>query len=266
MPSSHHVGLAVGPKKQAQWFELGLKVHPHIRVTSISSASNESGSRFDLLVIDGDNPGPNFIPHYQEYLKSLGLCDLLVLGQPGCPALMTVEWEPERTFFVAKPYSIEDVLKTILQKLESSAASGSAAVVPPPPPSSLSARSGGVGGVAVPEPASAGPARSKSLGYLSTLKLADLVQMLCLSGWTGRIDVQNLSSGQTGSVHIRDGSVIDAQQETLIAEQACYQMLAWGRCQFEFSEEAVPVSETVRTPWQGILLEGARLYDEGSVS
>jgi len=253
MPSISHVGLAVWPKKQAQWFELGLKVHPHLRAMIISNESTESGTRLDLLVIDGDNPGPNFISHYHSYRQSFGLPDLLVLGQPGCPALMTIEWEPSRTCFIAKPYLIEDVLKTILQRLE-------AASAPEPPPAPP---------VPVREPAAveagASPPRAKSLGYLSTLKLADLVQMLCMSSWTGKIDIQNLATGETGTVHIREGAVVDAQQEGMIAEQACYRMLAWGRCQFEFVEDAAPVSETIRMHWQGILLEGARLFDEGAI-
>lgn len=253
MPPVSHVGLAVWPRKQAQWFELGLKVHPHIRASIISNESTESGSRLDLLVIDGDNPGPNFIAHYHSYTRSFGLCDLLVLGQPGCPALMTIEWEPQRTLFIAKPYLIEDVLKTILKRLESAAA----AAVPEPP---AVARREDVPPVPVVE-----APRSKSLGYLSTLKLADLVQMLCMSSWTGRIDIQNLGTGETGSVHIRDGVVVDAQQDGLIAEPACYRMLTWGRCQFEFTEEAAPVSQTVRAHWQAILLEGARLFDEGAI-
>lgn len=250
MPTIYYVGLAIGPKKQAQWLELGLQAHANIRTVSIATAGNESAVPLDLWVIDGDNPGPNFLAHYQACLRSMGLGHLLVLGQPGCPALMMVEWDPQRTVFVAKPYAIEDVLRTILQCLEKKSSTTAASTAspqqrPPAPPTASSPR--------------------KSLGYLSTLKLADLLQMLCMNGWTGRIDIENLGNGENGTVHIRDGNVVDAQQGSQVGESACYRMLAWGRCQFEFTEDAAPLSQTVTTPWQAILLEGARLYDEGSI-
>jgi hypothetical protein len=253
MPPSYHVGLAIWPKKNAQWFELGLKAHPTLRVSLISNESTESGSRIDLLVIDGENPGPNFIAHYSAYVQSFGHCNIIVLGHPGCPALMTIDWDPSRTVFIAKPYLIEDVLKTIHQRLGEI---GNTTSTPTSTPASASAAPTRTAPAATSE-------RTKSLGYLSTLRLADLVQMLCLSNWTGKIDIQNLATSENGTVHIHDGVVIDALQGDLSAENACYRMLSWGRCQFEFTEDAAPTSRTIHTHWQGILLEGARLFDEG---
>jgi hypothetical protein len=107
------------------------------------------------------------------------------------------------------------------------------------------------------------PARAKSLGYLSTLRLADLIQMLCLSNWTGRIDIENLATGDKGYVSLEDGAVRDAQQNLHEGETACYHMLSWGRCQFEFTEDVAPTRVTMNSLWQQILLEGARMFDEG---
>jgi hypothetical protein len=260
MPYQVHVGLAIWPKKNAQWFELGLKAHAHVRTTLISNESAESSTPLDLVVMDGDNPGPSFISHYSAYLKSFGHTHLIVLGRPGCPALMSMDWEPTRTLFITKPYLIEDVLKTILQRAsELVAAAEAATITPPPPPLSTSRPE------VITEARDMGATRAKTLGYLSTLKLADLIQMLCLSNWTGKIDIQDLTSMETGTVHIADGIVVDAHQGGTSAEPACYRMLSWGRCQFEFVEDEACASRTVHAHWQAILLEGARLYDEGMV-
>lgn len=256
MPRQLHVGLAIWPRKSAQWLELGLKTSPDLRVSVLSNESAESGSEWDLLVIDGDNPGPNFITYYASYLKLFSHCDLVVLGSPGCPALLTIDWDPNRTVFIAKPYLIEDALKTIHARLgeivlreSASPVASSPAPSPPAPPS--------------PSVAEAASGRAKSLGYLSTLKLADLIQMLCLNNWTGRIDVKNLATNEAGHVAIVDGMVQDAAQGNARGEHACYLMLSWGRCQFEFTEDVTPAQITVQSHWQSLLLEGARLLDEG---
>jgi hypothetical protein len=254
MPRALHVGLAIWPRKSGQWFELGLKSTPDLKVSLLSNERIESGARLDLLVMDGDNPGPGFAANYADYLKSFGPCDLIVLGQPESPSLMSTDWDPLRTFFVAKPYLIEDALKTIHHRLGEVVLRESSAVVPPPPHSSA----------ALPPPRPpVSPARAKSLGYLSTLRLADLIQMLCLSNWTGRIDIENLATGDKGYVSLEDGAVRDAQQNLHEGETACYHMLSWGRCQFEFTEDVAPTRVTMNSLWQQILLEGARMFDEG---
>jgi len=254
MPRSLHVGLAIWPRKSVQWFELGLKSVPDLKVSLLSNEAIESGSRLDLLVIDGDNPGPGFVANYADYQKSFGPCDLVVLGQPGCPCLSTFDWDPARTYFIAKPYLIEDVLKTIQQRLGEVVLRETAVAVPPPPASAPSL-------TASRTPAN--PNRSKSLGYLSTLRLADLIQMLCLSNWTGKIDIENLATGEKGHVSVEDGYVRDSRQNLHVGETACYHMLSWGRCHFEFTEDVAPEQVTVDSHWQQILLEGARMFDEG---
>ncbi|MDX6765358.1 MAG: DUF4388 domain-containing protein [Candidatus Methylacidiphilales bacterium] len=252
MPRTLHVGLALWPRKSAQWFELGLKTSPDIRVCHLSSEALESATKLDLLVMDGDQPGPGFLGNYHAYLKSFGICDLVVLGQPGCPSLMNLEWEPARTFFIAKPYLIEDALKTVQNRLGEIVLRESQVAVPPPPP----------GGTVSPQ-REAPISKGKSLGYLSTLRLADLIQMLCLSNWTGKIDIENLASGERGYVFMEDGHIRDSRHNQHQGEHACHQMLNWGRCNFEFTEDLRPETTTVHNPWQQILLEGARIFDEG---
>lgn len=258
MPRTLHVGLAIWPRKSAQWFELGLKSAPDLKVSLLSNEPIESASRLDLVVIDGDNPGPGFASNYADYLKSFGTCDLVVLGQPGCASLMSTDWDSARTFFVAKPYLIEDALKTIHQRLGEVVLRESSAVVPPPPTSTAP--------LPIPTRSTTPATKAKSLGYLSTLRLADLIQMLCLSNWTGRIDIENLATGDKGYVSIDDGAVKDAQQNLHEGETACHYMLSWGRCHFEFTEDVPPTRITVECLWQQILLEGARMFDEGLIN
>ena len=248
MSHTVHVGLAIWPSKSAQWFALGLNSREGIRISILSQEKSPHIHEIpcDLLLVDGDSPGPSFISYYNAHVEKFGIPFLIVLGQPGCPAMMSVEWDPETTVYIAKPFLIEDVLKTINQRLDEMAADSIHPLTHH-----------------APAPSPPKPPRSKSLGYLSTLRLSDLLQMLCLSNWSGRIEAKNLTSGESGTVAIHNGALIHARSGAWEGEKACHKMLAWGRCEFAFVEEeqsSTPVN--IRDSLQGVLLEAARLVDE----
>jgi Domain of unknown function (DUF4388) len=246
------IGLAIWPKSNAEWVELALTSQPEVSTSWISPDQVHLLAHFNLLVIDGDSPGPSFLAYYKGFVAKHGVPGLVVLGSPMSPALLSLEWEPDSTTFISKPYRIEDVVQAIKVRLNNDTNHTEESLTPPPPPTIDKAE----------KKATAG---AKSLGYLSTLRLSDLVQMLCLSNWTGKIEVTELGEGQSGEIYLNVGVLIHAKQSKIEAEEACYKMLSWGRCEFHFVEEHPPVVQTITTHWQGIMLEGARKLDEAGM-
>ncbi|NJK91397.1 MAG: DUF4388 domain-containing protein [Blastochloris sp.] len=242
------LGLAIWPKANAEWIELALSHIKDLSSLWIGPDQVRTLDLFELIVVDGDSPGPSFLAYYKAYASQHGSPHLVVLGTPMSPALATLPWEPEKTRFVSKPYRMEDVVLAVNSSLTLLNQDLAPALHPPPPPTPSSA----------PGKASG----AKSLGYLSTLRLSDLIQMLCLSNWTGKIEVTELGQNKQGEIFLNVGVLIHAEQGSHEAEEACYTMLGWGRCEFNFVEEHPPVVQTISTPWQGIMLEGARKIDE----
>ena len=237
------IGVAVWPKTNAEWLELGLNYLPDIQVVRVENSDVDLPPPFDLLLVDGDNPGPRFIPFYRSFQSIHGHKPLIILGQPSSPALMLLDWDPEYTLFIAKPYKIEDVVNSVTQKLK---------------PSSQSTDQSGP----LKRSKNSTPIKpSKSLGYLSTLRLSDLIQMLCLSNWTGKIEITHLAGNETGEIYLNVGVLIHARQDKIDGESSMYKMLTWGRCEFQFVEEHPLVIQSIKTHWQEVILEGARLID-----
>jgi hypothetical protein len=249
----HHmnIGLAIWPKGDAEWVELALGSILGSVTRWIVPGAQTNLQPYELFIVDGDNPGASFVSYYKSYTSRYGLPYLIVLGTPMSSALMNLEWEPGGTTFISKPYRIEDIVHATKSKLsllgrnQKEIISSDLTLAPPPK-----------------APLESETPTAKSLGYLSTLRLPDLIQMLCLSNWTGKIEVTELGLKRQGEIYLNVGVLIHAEQEEKEAEEACYAMLAWGRCEFHFVEEHPPLVQTITSPWQLIMLEGARKQDE----
>jgi len=233
------IGLAIWPQNDAEWLELGLSSKFNYTVESIGGEIKDPISPLDLLIVDGDSPGPHFMGYYKALLSGFGMPLMIVLGKTDSPALKVVHWSSSETVFIPKPYEIELVLQHVVKRAGNIKENSENQ----PPPSQREV---------------------KTLGYLSTLPLPDLVQMLCMSEWTGMVCVDHLSKGTKGYIYISDGSLYHADSGTFEGLNACYHMLRWGRCQYSFNEEEVLDKMTIQMPWQEIMLEGARLMDEST--
>ena len=230
------IGLALWPKNDAEWLELGLSSKFNYSVESIGGEVKDPLAPLDLVIVDGDNPGPHFMGFYRALLSGFGMPAMIVLGDTHSPALKAIQWSPPETVFISKPYEIEMVLQQVVKFAAS---------------------------IKEESPAPASPEREvKTLGYLSTLPLPDLVQMLCMSEWTGMVQVEQLSKGTKGYVYISDGALYHANSGAFEGLNACYHMLRWGRCQYSFNEEEVLDKVSIQMPWQEVMLEGARMMDE----
>lgn len=266
------IGISIWPETNAEWLELSLSAIPNITVDLIASQATVSKSDYSLLVIDAESPGPNFLSQQRDLLAKEDRIPIIFLGHTRSPAIQGIDWDNPETTFIPKPYKIEEVRTAVTNQLDAllSAPEEAVAEVPAPVPAPEP----------IPEKAAPAPeippvvpekykTQSQSirpprhaLGYLSTLRLSDLIQMLCLNLWAGKIEIKNLASGEQGCVYLNVGVLIHAECENIPAEPACYRMLAWGRCEFNFIEEHPPVVQSIKTHWQHVLLEGARMIDE----
>lgn len=240
------IGIAIQPASSAEWVKLALSSLKDVEVIDVSGQF-AFDRQIDLLIFDDEKPGVGFMLFYNALKKKQNVIDKIVLGSPQSPLMMTLEWNPEDAIFIAKPYQIEIIRQAVSLKIQKLTVQKSSV-------SNLPESKADV-------PAQAEPKKIK-LGYLSTLHLGDLIQMLCMSNWSGKIEIINLSTDETGWVYINVGVLIHAKTATKNGEDACYEMLHWGRCSYDFSEEVTHVVQTIQSSYQSILLEGAKLEDE----
>jgi hypothetical protein len=229
------VGIVVANTTRAQWIELLLSPLPGLQVHLWTGQPGQPG-HFDVLIIDADQPGSTFLGWYQRTVSSSSLPHLLVLGAPDSPLMMHLEWEVERTRFIPKPYQLESLREILLTQ----------------------SRNWNSLRTATPT----APVLRQPLGYLSSLPIADLIQMLCLSRWSGRVIATELGTNRVGHVYLNGGVLVHAETPEAQSAEACLQLIHWGKCDFYFEEQHPPVVATITKPWQELLLEGARLLDE----
>jgi len=99
-------------------------------------------------------------------------------------------------------------------------------------------------------------------GSLSQIGLPTVLTVLELERKSGLLLVQ--SEGQaTVRVFIQSGRVVAARSESERNEQAVFRALGWTHGRFEFAPLDFEIDEEVRMTTTGLLMEGARLLDEG---
>lgn len=110
------------------------------------------------------------------------------------------------------------------------------------------------------------PARSILRGELDRIGLPTLLTMLDMERRSGVLIVQR--DRQLGRIYIRQGRVLRARTEGLRSvrnrsgAEAVYEMLMWGKGQFELWQAEVDGRDDVRTPTTFLLMEGMRRLDE----
>lgn len=234
----YKLGIAIGNNDLLDWLELGLSAVGDVDLIKISP--DTPLTELNLYIIDADEPGRGFLTFYKNHARQHGACQMVVLGQPSSPAMMAVDWFEGDAIFISKPAQISDVVQTVKTRLQALKESTAAA----------------------PPVLTGDGKETRSLGYLSTLKLADLIQMLCLNGWTGKIEINNLTTDEAGEIYLNAGILTHAKMGEHSGKEACYLMLVWGRCRFDFIEEHPLVVKNIEASWEEVLLEGARRLDE----
>ena len=121
---------------------------------------------------------------------------------------------------------------------------------------------------APPEPPTGGKASAGIHGTLEQLGLSSLLVMIEMERKSGILRLQKI--GVTGRIFCRDGRVIAARldgdrapETSRKGAEAVYHMLTWADGRFDFSAVDVDMEDEVQSTTTHLLMEGARLIDEG---
>jgi CheY-like chemotaxis protein len=119
------------------------------------------------------------------------------------------------------------------------------------------------------EPASGGSKKSAGIhGTLEQLGLSSLLVMIEMERKSGILRLERV--GATGRIFAREGRVIAARldgdrapTDARKGAEAVYHLLTWGDGRFDFSAVDVDMEDEVQSTTTHLLMEGARLIDEG---
>ena len=98
-------------------------------------------------------------------------------------------------------------------------------------------------------------------GSLAELPLPDIIQLVSVSGRTGRFDLSS-NDGSSGQIFLRDGRIVHATTMALEGEDAVYELAIWPEGDFVFTPDREPRAVTIRKSNTNLLMEAARRIDE----
>jgi hypothetical protein len=103
-------------------------------------------------------------------------------------------------------------------------------------------------------------------GDLSQVGLSSLLVLIEMERKTGLLQLRAPDDGPTAQILVREGKVVHArldQTEEPIDADCVYYLLTWGAGEFEFVACLVEGTDRVNVSTTHLLMEGARLMDEG---
>lgn len=100
-------------------------------------------------------------------------------------------------------------------------------------------------------------------GSLKELPLADIVQLVAVSGKTGMFSLTR--GGERGAVYIQNGQINHARVGELEGEDAVYALALWNQGEFQFSPGVESDAKTITRSNTNLLMEAARRSDEWKI-
>jgi CheY-like chemotaxis protein len=101
-------------------------------------------------------------------------------------------------------------------------------------------------------------------GSLDDMNFTDLIQILCAGGKSVRIAL--VQDGTEAEVYLRDGEIVHAAAGDLLGERAFYELMRWKSGEFATSHCTEYPEQSVHESAMSLLMEGARLVDEGAAA
>lgn len=100
-------------------------------------------------------------------------------------------------------------------------------------------------------------------GSLKELPLADIVQLVAVSGKTGMFSLTR--AAERGVVYIHNGQITHAKVGDTEGEDAIYALALWGQGDFQFSPGVESDARTITRSNTNLLMEAARRSDEWKI-
>jgi len=101
-------------------------------------------------------------------------------------------------------------------------------------------------------------------GSLRELPLPDIVQLVSVSGKTGRFSLRR-DEHPGGEIYLRDGQIVHARVGELTGEEAVYELAIWPDGEFTFHAGEDAPQATIQKSNTNLLMEAARRIDEWQV-
>jgi hypothetical protein len=100
-------------------------------------------------------------------------------------------------------------------------------------------------------------------GSLKHLQLADVIQLISVSGKTGMFHLKR--DEHTGLIYLKDGNIVHAELDEIKGEEAVYELAIWNDGEFNFEPDVEPETRTISKSNTNLLMEAARRLDEWRV-
>lgn len=100
-------------------------------------------------------------------------------------------------------------------------------------------------------------------GSLKHLQLADVIQLISVSGKTGMFHLKR--ENREGQIYLKDGNIVHAELEEIKGEEAVYELAIWNEGEFNFEPDVEPQVKTISKSNTNLLMEAARRLDEWRV-
>ena len=100
-------------------------------------------------------------------------------------------------------------------------------------------------------------------GSLKHLQLADVIQLISVSGKTGMFHLKK--DQHTGLIYLKDGNMVHAELGEIKGEEAVYELAIWNDGEFNFEPDVEPATRTISKSNTNLLMEAARRLDEWRV-
>ena len=100
-------------------------------------------------------------------------------------------------------------------------------------------------------------------GSLKELPLPDIIQLVSVSGKTGRFTLTRESD--RGAIYLKNGQMVHAAVGDLVGEEAIYALSIWNSGEFQFDPGDEPERQTITKSNTNLLMEAARRLDEWRV-
>jgi len=100
-------------------------------------------------------------------------------------------------------------------------------------------------------------------GSLKHLHLADVIQLISVSGKSGKFNLKKDNS--VGQIYLKDGQIVHAEMDEIRGEEAVYELAIWNDGEFFFEPDVEPVVRTISKSNTNLLMEAARRLDEWRV-
>jgi acid stress-induced BolA-like protein IbaG/YrbA len=100
-------------------------------------------------------------------------------------------------------------------------------------------------------------------GSLKELPLPDIIQLVSVSGKTGKFTLTRETEG--GHIYLKNGQMVHADLGEHIGEEAIYALAIWNSGEFQFTPGEEPERQTITKSNTNLLMEAARRSDEWRV-